>query len=218
MATLDVWVTVFDGVVDTTASDLQRSQKIFAGVALKFRPTKHTLTQAQTQAILGTNGKLAISGGPTEFDHDVPAGVGSGVARPYRVQDPDGRFTTEVWAAVRDWSDLGGLNVFYVQEFDPVSLEGGICLRVGDLIDPIIFVSQKINQSMLANTKGTRGVLEHEIGHAFGLPDIFRAKSLMDGVLSSSMSDAGTFLSQDELRAIANSRLFRIASTYGERQ
>ncbi len=64
------------------------------------------------------NGKLAISGGPTEFDHDVPAGVGSGVARRTRCRIADGRFTTEVWAAVKDWSDLGGLNVFYVQEFD----------------------------------------------------------------------------------------------------
>ena len=61
------------------------------------------------------------------------------------VQDPNGRFSTEVWAAIKNWTDLGGLHVFDVREFDPPGAEGGICLRVGDQIDPIIFVSQKAN-------------------------------------------------------------------------
>ena len=70
------------------------------------------------------------------------------------VKDPGGRFTTEVWAAIKNWTDLGGLHVFYVPDFDPPGLEGGICLRVGEEIDPIIFVSQKANQELLKKTKG----------------------------------------------------------------
>jgi hypothetical protein len=59
------------------------------------------------------------------------------------IKDDSGRFTSEVWAAVQNWTDLGGLHIFYVPDFDPPGLEGGICLRVSDLIDPIIFVNQK---------------------------------------------------------------------------
>jgi hypothetical protein len=212
MPTLDVWVTVVHGVADTTAKDFQRSEKIFAGVPLTFKLIRHTLTRGQTQAILGTDGKLAIAGGPKEFDHDLPAGAASSTPRPMTVQDPDGMFTTEVWAAIRNWTDLGGLHVFYVPQFDPPGLEGGICIRVADLIDPIIFISQQANQSLLSKTNGARGALEHEIGHAFGLKHTSQSKTLMLGILSSDASDAGTALSQDELQSIANSRLLGLAS------
>jgi hypothetical protein len=133
------------------------------------------------------------------------------------MQDPKGLLTTEVWAAIRDWVDLGGLHVFYVPDFD-VSLEGGLCLTAGDIYDPVIFVSQKANQSLLSKTKGLRGVLEHEIGHAFGLPHTYRARTLMLGVLSSDASDAGTDLSQDELQLIANASLLSRAAALGERK
>ena len=83
---------------------------------------------------------------------------------------------------------------------------------MSDLIDPIIFVNQKANQALLSSTKGVRGVLEHEIGHAFGLLDTTRANTPMNGILSSDGSDAGTSLSQDELRTIANSRLLSVAT------
>jgi hypothetical protein len=212
MPSIDVWVTVVNGVTDTTTKDFHRAQKVFTSVPLTFKLIKHTLSRSQTQAILGTDGKLAIAGGPKEFDHNLPAGKGSNVERPMTVQDKSGMFTTEVWSAVRNWTDLGGLHVFYVPEFDPPGLEGGICLRVDDLIDPIIFVSQTANQSLLSKTRGGRGVLEHEIGHAFGLKDNARSKTLMLGVLSSDVSDAGTALSQDELDIIANSRLLGLAS------
>jgi hypothetical protein len=212
MPAINVWLTLVHGVTDTTAKDFHRSEKVFVGVPLTFRTRKFTLNRDQTKAILGTDGKLALTGGPKEFDHDLPAGAASKVERPMTVQDPSGRFTTEVWAAIKNWTDLGGLHVFYVPEFDSPGLEGGLCLRVGDEIDPIIFVSQKSNQELLKNTHGARGVLEHEIGHAFGLKDNTRANSLMLGIVSSDASDAGTELSQDELQTIANSRLLGLAS------
>jgi hypothetical protein len=86
------------------------------------------------------------------------------------------------------------------------------------MYDPVIFVSQKANQSLLSKTKGLRGVLEHEIGHAFGLPHTYRTRTLMLGVLSSDASDAGTDLSQDELQLIANASLLSHASALGERK
>ena len=131
------------------------------------------------------------------------------------MQDPNGRFTTEVWAAIKNWTDLGGLHIFYVPDFD-TSLEGGICLRIDDQVDPIIFVSQRANVSLLSVTKGVRGILEHEIGHAFGLKDTSRPNTLMNGIVSSDGSDAGTSLSHDELAVIANSRLLGLAAAAEE--
>jgi hypothetical protein len=216
MPTLNVWVTLVNGVADTTAKDFHRAQKIFHSVPLTFRTVKHTLNKNQTKAILGTDGKLQITGGPNEFDHDIPAGAGGSEPRPVTVKDRDGNFTTEVWAAIRDWTDLGGLHVFYVPEFDPPGPEGGICIRVGDLIDPIIFVSQTANLALLERSHGARGVLEHEIGHAFGLDHTQQSKTLMLGILSSDASDAGTALSRGELQTISNSRLISLASASGQ--
>jgi hypothetical protein len=125
MASLPVWVTIVHGVADTTAKDFQRADKVFAGVPLRFKPVKHILNRDQTRAILGSDGKLAISGGPKQFDHNLPAGVGSKAERPVTVQDPDGRSTAEAWAAITNWTDLGGVHVFYVPEFDRQGAEGG---------------------------------------------------------------------------------------------
>jgi hypothetical protein len=119
MASLPVWVTIVHGVADTTAKDFQRADKVFAIVPLRFKPVKHILNRDQTRAILGSDGKLAISGGPKQFDHNLPAGMGSKAERPVTVQDPDGRFTAEAWAAINNWTALGGVHVFYVPEFDP---------------------------------------------------------------------------------------------------
>lgn len=85
-----------------------------------------------------------------------------------------------------------------------------------DQIDPIIFVSQRANVSLLSLTKGARGILEHEIGHAFGLKDTTRANTLMNGIVSSDGSDAGASLSQDELTVIASSRLLGLAAAAEE--
>lgn len=99
MPTIDVWLTVVHGVTDTAVKDFHRSEKVFVHVPLKFKVRKFTLNKDQTKAILGTDGKLALTGGPKEFDHDLPAGASSRVARAMTVKDPNGRFSTEVWAA-----------------------------------------------------------------------------------------------------------------------
>ncbi len=215
MPTLDIVLTVTDGIDDTTAQDFQRAQKIFAPIPLAFRRIKHTLTPEQTRAILGTDGKLALSGGAKEFTVKLPTGAGSGGT--VIVEDPKGRFSTEVWAAIRDWTDLGFLHVFYVPDFDPPGLEGGICLRIDDLVDPVIFVNQRANKAMLSGTKGFRGVLEHEIGHAFGLKDNLRSRALMLGVINSDYSGMGMDLSRDELKIIKDSRLYGVAGALGDR-
>ena len=64
MPAIDVWVTVVNGVADTTAKDFHRAEKVFVHVPLTFRMKKFTLNRNQTKAILGTDGKLALTGGP----------------------------------------------------------------------------------------------------------------------------------------------------------
>jgi hypothetical protein len=210
MPTIDVSVTILNGVSDTVSTDFQRAEKVFHAVPLKFRVTKFTLDKSQSQAILGTDGKLATTGGQKKFTHDLPAGAARKKPVPIDVEDPKGSFTSEVWTAIQNWTDLGGLHVFYVNDFDPPSAEGGFCLRAGDMIDPIIFVSQPANIDLLQTTRSTRGVLEHEIGHAFGLPDTQTVKKLMSGIVG---AEAGTFLTQDELATIKASRLLGLAAT-----
>ena len=68
---INVWLTIVHGVTDTTAKDFHRSEKVFVGVPLTFRTRKFTLNRDQTKAILGTDGKLALTSGPKEFDHDL---------------------------------------------------------------------------------------------------------------------------------------------------
>ena len=218
MVFVDSWVTIADGVQDTVAQDFQRAQRVFSALSFDFRISKFVLTKDQTQAILGSDGKLALTGGPTQFTHNLPIGAANSREIPLGVSDPNGRFTQEVWAAIRNWTDIGGLHIFYVPDFDPPSGEGGITLRVSDEIDPIIFINQGANLDMVHNTRGRRGVLEHEIGHAFGLPDVSRGNVLMTGVISSDASDAGTTLSAAELNTIRSSRLLDVVTTWGQRQ
>jgi len=219
MTAIDIWVTVMDGVTDTTVTDFQRSEKVFADVPLKFRMHKFVLNKDQTRAILGTDGKLATTGGPKEFDYDLPIGVGRSRKESVTVQSASGGFTKEVWAAIRNWTDLGGIHVFYVTEFDPPGPIGGRTLLEGIAVDPIIFVSQKKNLELLDYTKDTRGVLEHEIGHAFGLGHRFQAGTLMLDFVSVGAAGPnaklGTALSTDELQTIRNSRLFKVGSASG---
>jgi hypothetical protein len=214
MVNVDGWVTLAYGVDDTIAEDFQRALKVFAAVPMAFRISKFTLNKGQTAAILGSDGKLALTGGPTEFTHNLPIGAGRSREIQQGVSDPKGRFTQEVWAAIRDWTDIGGLHIFYVPDFDPPSGEGGITFRIEDEIDPIIFVNQGANQQLVQKTKGRRGVPEHEIGHAFGLPDLGRGNALMTGIISSDGSDAGTSLSRAELETIRSSRLLSVATMY----
>ncbi len=217
MPDIDVWVTVADGVADTVAADCHRAQRIFSAVPLNLRVSKFLLTRDQTRAILGSDGKLAVSGSSQTFTHNLPIGEANSREVAITVEDRSGNFTSEVWAAIRNWTDLGGLHVFYVPDFSRSGLEGGLTLRVGDMIDPIIFVAQTANQSLLSLTRGRRGVLEHEIGHAFGLADNMRANTLMLGIVSSDGSDAGTTLLPNEMQTIRSSRLLRVAAELATR-
>ena len=65
---------------------------------------------------------------------------------------------------------------------------------------------------LLSLTKGSRCVLENEIVHAFGLKDTTLANTLMNVLISSDGSDAGTSLSQDEMRTVEDSRLLGVAT------
>ena len=80
VTTIDVWLTVVHGVADTTVKDFHRSERVFVHVPLRFKVKKFTLNKDQTKAILGTDGKLALTGGPNEFNQDLRAGAGSPVA------------------------------------------------------------------------------------------------------------------------------------------
>jgi len=52
------------GVTDTTAKDFHRFEKVFVHVLLKFKVKKFSVNKEQTKVILGTDGKLALSGRP----------------------------------------------------------------------------------------------------------------------------------------------------------
>ena len=73
MATIDVWLTVVHGVADTTVKDFHRSERVFVHVPLRFKVKKFTLNKDQMKAILGTDGKLALTGG-TERVRPRPSG------------------------------------------------------------------------------------------------------------------------------------------------
>jgi hypothetical protein len=105
-------ITIFADIADTVTRDLHRATKVFSPLPIKFTAQRFTLTRAATRAILGTDGKLSVKGGPTAFEHTRP-----GTQDTVSVSDPDGNFTSEVWDAIRDWTNFGGIRVFYVKEF-----------------------------------------------------------------------------------------------------
>jgi len=204
-------VSVFSGAKNTVQADIQRTMATFAAVELWINWTLFTISAATTRSMLGSDGALAIRDGPTQFDHLNPA-TGSTVT----VQDPSGRFTQEVWNTVRDWTNFGGIRIFYVSQFEKpyearvqgnqivIARTGGITLSAGDLFDPIIFIDQSQNLSVLKQTQNRFGLLEHEIGHALGLDHTTTQGSLM---FESADSRSGNSLSQEEVNAVRRSRL-----------
>jgi hypothetical protein len=173
---LDVRVSLFSGAQDTIRRDFQRASRVFSAVPIEFQPTILRPNRTTTRGVLGADGKLAMRDGPTSFSHVDPA-TGQSVA----VADPSGAFTPEVWAAIRDWTNLGGIRVFYVPAFErpyearivgnsiEITRTGGFTLQAGAVFDPMIFIDQSQNAEILRATRGRFGLLEHEIGHALGL-------------------------------------------------
>jgi hypothetical protein len=205
-------VTVFSGVKNTAHTDIQRTMAAFNAVSLSIEWTLFTISLETTRRLLGTDGALAMSGAPPEFDHVDPA-----TGRTVTVGDRGGRFTQEVWNAVRDWTNFGGVRIFYVSKFEnPIEgrLEGnqlvftrtgGFTLAARDLLfDPMIFIDQNQNLSVLKQTKNRFGLLEHEIGHALGLDHSTTKGSLM---FESADSRSGNSLSADEINKVRRSRL-----------
>jgi hypothetical protein len=209
-------ITIFADVADTVTRDLHRATKVFSSLPIKFTAQRFTLTRGATRTILGTDGKLSIKGGPTAFEHTSP-----GTQDTVSVSDPDGNFTSEVWAAIRDWTNFGGIRVFYVKEFAEryegavvgnaivVKKTGGITLKAGDVFDPIVFIDQGMNQQVVAATENQFGILEHELGHAFGLD---HAGSQGDLMYPNADSRSGNHLSQTELDTVKASPLLKPAS------
>jgi len=210
---VDLRITLFAGVKDVVARDVQRATKAFAALPIAFKVQKLVLDAKQTRAVLGGDSKLSIRGGPTEFEHLDP-NTGTSV----KVADPNGSFTSEVWGAIRDWTNFGGIRAYYVKEFEQryegkvvgdaivIARTGGFTLKAGALFDPIVFIDHGLNETAVKDTRNRFGFLEHEIGHALGLHHTGNVGDLM---YATSDGRSGNALSTAELDALKASGLVK---------
>lgn len=165
-------VTLLAGVTDTIARDVNRATRVFVPAALVITSAQRNLDPASTAAVLGADNALQTN----------PSGPG-GVVQP----------SAEEQQLVTHNYQRGLINVYYVPRLVGRN-DAGYTLH-GLLADPIIVMDQSFN----ASATGI-GTLEHEIGHALGLPHRGDAYQLMrDGLR------AGNNLIASEIRTIRSS-------------
>jgi hypothetical protein len=153
---------------------VRRAISVFTNANITFTVvTKTPLSSQDSTAILGGNGKL-----------DCNAAGAGGVVTPSAEE--------ERLVAANYWQ--GRINVYYVPSLLGRA-DAGYTLR-GMRVDPLIVMNQSFNAG--ATIIGT---LEHELGHALGLPHRGDAWQLMHDGLR-----AGNTLIQTEIDLVRSSR------------
>jgi len=167
-------VVLLDGVTNTIDRDIGRANEVFADANLVFNvASRMPIPASDSRAILGTNGRLDCN--PTQ-----PGGLTTPSAE-------EERLVATRFLAHR-------INVYYVPGL--VGRNDAGYTLTGMRSDPVIVMNQSFNAG--ATVIGT---LEHELGHALGLPHRGDAYQLMHDGLR-----AGSAIIQSEIEIVRGSR------------